>query len=104
MVESSPAVRRAQDRAHHQSEHFLSAAAGGPALVLAAGTLHVRLGHAKGWQFRKQIRIDLPQRFLTQMCIQPTKVMQVFAEASLGLLVGQPARHGSDPASLWFFA
>nr|WP_167766193.1 hypothetical protein [Xanthomonas euroxanthea] len=46
MVEPSPAVRRAQDRAH-QCKHLLGGATGGRALVLAAGALHARLGHAE---------------------------------------------------------
>ncbi|MEA9550491.1 hypothetical protein VC253_01265 [Xanthomonas campestris] len=103
MVEPPPAVRRAQDRAD-QRKHLFSGAAGGRAFVLTTGALHARLGHPEDQQFRKEIRVDLPQRFLPQMCIQPTQVMQVLAEAALGLLVGQPAWHGFDPASLWFLA
>ncbi|MEB2184381.1 hypothetical protein VDS18_00390 [Xanthomonas campestris pv. campestris] len=103
MVEPPPAVRRTQDRAD-QCKHLLRGAAGSRALILAPSALHAGLGHAEHKQLRKEIRVDLPQRFLTQMCIQPTQVMQVFAQAALGLLVGQPARHGFDPASLGFLA
>ncbi|UXA48487.1 hypothetical protein M0D44_19795 [Xanthomonas prunicola] len=46
MVEPSPAVRCAQDRAH-QRKHLLGGATGGRALVLAASALHARLGHAE---------------------------------------------------------
>ncbi|MCE4302382.1 hypothetical protein [Xanthomonas hortorum] len=103
MVEPPPAMRRAQDRAN-QCKHLFSGAAGGRALILAPSTLHARLGHAEDQQLRKEIRVNLAQRFLTQMCIQPAQVMQVFAEVALGLFVGQPARHGFDPASLGFLA
>ncbi|WP_184433064.1 hypothetical protein [Xanthomonas arboricola] len=103
MVEPPPAVRRAQDRAD-QCKHLLSGAAGGRALVLTASALDARLGHAEDQQLRKEIRVNLTQRFLPQMCIQPPQVMQVLTEAALGLLVGQPAWHGFDPAALWFLA
>ncbi|WP_386349394.1 hypothetical protein [Xanthomonas campestris] len=103
MVEPPPAVRRAQDRAD-QCKHLLSGASRGRTLILAASAFHARLGHAEHQQLRKEIRVNLAQRFLTQMCIQPTQVMQVFAEAALGLLVGQPTWHGFDPAALRFFA
>ncbi|WP_184625326.1 hypothetical protein [Xanthomonas arboricola] len=103
MVEPSPAVCRAQDGAH-QCKHLLRGAAGGCALVLAASALHARLGHAEYQQFRKQIRVDLPQVLVTQMGIKPAQVMQVFAEASLALLISQPAWHGFDPPALWLLA
>ncbi|WP_260297201.1 hypothetical protein [Xanthomonas arboricola] len=103
MIQPPPAVRRAQDRAD-QCKHLLSGATGGRAFVLTASALHARLGHAEDQQLRKEIRVDLAQRFLTQMCIQPARVMQVFAEAALGLFVGQPARHCFDPSALWFLA
>ncbi|MEA9675889.1 hypothetical protein ABFU47_13365 [Xanthomonas campestris pv. raphani] len=103
MVKPSPAVRRAQDRAD-QRKHLFSGAAGGLAFVLAASALHARLGHAEHQQLRKEVRVYLTQRFLPQMCIQPPQVMQVLAQAALGLLVSQPAWHGFDPAALWFLA
>ncbi|MCC8671454.1 hypothetical protein LN461_19150 [Xanthomonas arboricola] len=103
MVEPSPAVRRAQDGTH-ECKHLLRGATGGCALVLAASALHARLGHAEDQQLCKQIRVDLPQVLLTQMGVEPAQVMQVLAEASLGLLVGQPAWHGLYPPALWFLA
>ncbi|APP84400.1 hypothetical protein BI317_09670 [Xanthomonas hortorum pv. gardneri] len=66
MVEPSPAVRRAQDRAD-QCKHLLSGAAGGRALILASSALHTRLGHPEDQQLRKEVRVDLTQRFLAQM-------------------------------------